>query len=223
MTSLEQMADLSASGWSLLGAFALALVAGIALGVHALAGPSDRRAREILAERLARGEISPEEHRERLSSLGPERGRRLSSLAVALVAAGLVGVITVAAIGPGGGFTHSMMGGRMGSMMGGGETGRSGSPPASGAPEIRISAREFSFDPTSISIRAGQTVNVVFENRGHMFHTLTAGDLGLDLRANDGDSIAGALTPPHSGRFDFICSVPGHAQAGMRGTIVVAG
>ena len=69
--------------------------------------------------------------------------------------------------------------------------------------------------------RAGEVVNIVFDNRGMMFHTLTVGGLGLDLRADGGDSISGSVRPEKSGTYSFICAVPGHAEAGMRGTVEV--
>ena len=221
VTALVHMWNLSAAGWILFGVFAAALIAGIALGVNALTRTGGHRAREILAERLARGEISPEEHRDRLSAIGHGRGRSLGTFAVVLGAAGLIGMIAVAATGPGGGFMRSMMNGGMGSMMGGGDTGRSGSPPTAGARDITISAKEFSFDPATITLRAGETVNITFKNNGMMFHSLTVGGLGLDLRANSGDSISGALRPDKPGTYSFICAVAGHAEAGMRGTIEV--
>ena len=142
--------------------------------------------------------------------------------AAVLTAAGLLGTVVVASVGPGGGFMRSMSG--MGSMMGGGQPGRSGSPPASAAPQEAIAAKEFAFTPALVQLKVGETVNIAFDNRGTMFHTLTIAGLGLDLRANAGDQIAGSLRPDHPGTYDFICSVPGHAGLGMRGKIeVVAG
>src|SRR2546425_12688979 len=76
----------------------------------------------------------------------PEGRRRTIALPGAvLIAAGLLGVVLVATVGPGGGFM-GMMRGDMGSMMGG-RPGRSGSPPAQAAPQTTISAREFAFSP----------------------------------------------------------------------------
>lgn len=142
--------------------------------------------------------------------------------ALALTIVGLVGTLVVAAVAPGRGhgFMH-MMGGMGPMMMMSGNAGRSGAPPVAEAPEIRVSAKEFSFSPRDVRLRVGQTVNILFENRGMMFHTLTVGSLGLDLRANGGDSISGSLKPGRSGTYSFICSVPGHADAGMRGAVEV--
>lgn len=210
--------------WALLGVFGGLLVLG-ALGAALSLGSGRRGAAEaILAERLARGEISPEEHEQRLVSLrrsGGRRPERLAPLAIALAVIGLVGTLIVAGVAPGmgHGFMSHMMGGRGGMM--GGQEGRSGSPPAAGAPEVRVVGREFSFEPREMRLRTDETVNVVFDNRGHMFHTLTVGELGLELRVNGGDRIAGALRAERPGRYAFICTVPGHAEAGMRGTITV--
>jgi plastocyanin len=146
--------------------------------------------------------------------------RRLAAVATALTAIGLLGSIGVAAMaGPG--FMHGMMGGGMGSMMQSGETGRSGPAPVAGAREVRVESKEFSFAPAEIRLRAGETANVRFDNRGHMFHTFTVGELGLDLRANGGDQIVGSIRGERAGEYAFICTVSGHAQAGMQGKIVV--
>lgn len=51
-------------------------------------------------------------------------------------------------------------------MMGSGGTQRSGSAPVAGAREVRVTAREFSFTPAEFRLRAGETVNVLLENRG---------------------------------------------------------
>lgn len=207
--------------WIALGLFLVLLAVGIALAFLDGRRRKGRRAHDLLDERLARGDLEPEEYRDRLEALGPPPRRVLSPIATTLTAAGLLGAfVVVAATGPG--FMHGMMGRDMGSMMGRGDAGRSGSAPVTGAREVRVSAQEFSFDPTELRVRAGETVNVRFENRGHMFHTLTVGGLGLDLRANGGDEITGSFTAERAGTYPFVCTVSGHADAGMKGTVTVS-
>lgn len=206
----------------MLSVFLGLLVLGIALAASATRRRASGRAHDMLAERLARGEVPPDEYGDRLAVLGPRPRRILTPVATALVAVGLIGALAVGATtGPG--FMHGMMGGRMGSMMGSGDTERSGPAPVPGARELRVSGREFSFEPAEIRVTVGETVNLLFDNRGHMFHTLTIGGLGLDLRANGGDQIAAALRGDRAGSYPFVCAVSGHADAGMRGTVIVSG
>jgi plastocyanin len=206
--------------WIMLASFLTLLTLGVVLAVIANRGRSDAVAHGVLDERLARGDIGVEEYRERLAALGPKPRRLLTPIATAATAVGLVGAIVLGATA-GSGFMHRMMPG-MGSMMGGGSTERSGAAPVAGAREVIVTAREFSFEPREVRVRAGETVNLVLENRGHMFHTLTVGELGLDLRANGGDEIGGSFRAARTGSFTFVCTVSGHADAGMRGTILVS-
>ena len=104
--------------------------------------------------------------------------------------------------------------------MGGGSPGRSGLAPSPRARTITVTARDFSLTPSVLRVRVGETVNIVFKDDGSMFHTFTISALGFDLRANAGNSISGALHLNHAGTFQFICSVPGHAQLGMRGQLI---
>lgn len=136
-----------------------------------------------------------------------------------------LGVLVFAAIllvlGGAGALGGRNMGGMMGDMDG--ESGRSGPPPSSGAPDVRVAAFEFGFEPREVKVRAGETVNLVLDNRGMMFHTLTLGRLGFDLRAEGGRSIGSSLKPAEPGRYEFICTVPGHANSGMRAVLVMEG
>lgn len=218
---VAHIAHWTTGSWILLGIFLGLLALGISLAVLAARGRTGARAYHVLDERLARGEISAEEHGERRGALGPRPRGILTPISTALAAAGLLGAIAIGATsGPG--FMHGMMGGRMGSMMGSGDTGRTGTAPVAGAREVRIVGREFSFTPVEVRLKVGETVNLHFENRGHMFHTLTIGGLGLDLRANDGDEIAGSLRTERAGAYPFVCAVSGHADAGMRGSVIVS-
>ena len=107
--------------------------------------------------------------------------------------------------------------------MGSGRTERSGPTPQSGAQTIKVAEREFSFYPAHFAIQEGQTVNIELLDAGGMFHTFTLlGGPSFNLQANAGQSISGALTITRPGTYQFVCSVAGHAQAGMRGTITVS-
>lgn len=183
--------------------------------------------RSVLSDRFARGEISEDEYRDRLATLhestSPPRSRPVRT-AVALVIIGLVGIIGSAiwTATTSSGWMGDMMGGGMGSMMQSGATERSADPPDRGAATTRVVARDFSFSPAEISLRAGETVNVELTNEGHMFHTFTLPELDFDLRARSGDSIAGALTAREPGTYELVCAVPEHAEMGMRGRILVS-
>lgn len=218
---MSHLGHWTTGSWIMLGVFLGLLGLGIGLAVAAARNRASGRAHEILAGRLARGDLWPEDYQERVGALGPRPRRVLTPIAIAMTTVGLIGAFTVGATaGPG--FMHGMMSDGMGSMMGSGDTERSGAPPVSGARELRVTGREFSFSPAEIRLRVGETVNVVFDNRGQMFHTLTISGLGLDLRANGGDQISAALRGNQAGSYPFICAVSGHADAGMRGTVIVS-
>ena len=218
---MSHLGHWTTGSWIMLGVFLGFLALGVGLAVAAVRNRASERAHEVLAERLARSDLSPEDYQERLGALGPRPRRVLTPIAIAMTTVGLIGALTVGTTaGPG--FMHGMMSGGMGSMMGSGDTERSGTPPVSGARELRVTGREFSFSPAEIRLRLGETVNVVFDNRGHMFHTLTISGLGLDLRANGGDQIAAALRADRPGTYPFVCGVSGHAEAGMRGNVIIS-
>jgi nitrite reductase (NO-forming) len=78
------------------------------------------------------------------------------------------------------------------------------------------------FDPPAILVKAGQPVKLTLENRGGSAHdfTLTAGgSQPVKVVASGGQSATGTFTIDRPGTYEFVCSVPGHAMAGMRGTL----
>jgi plastocyanin len=212
--------------WLLLLLSLALLAVGITIAVaEVMRARAPSRPTEILRERLARGEISTEEYEQRSNLLADGRSAVIPlTLGAALSVLGLAGLLAFGLVGATGWRMHhmdSMMGrgGMMGMMRG--ESGRSGSPEAKGAREIRVRASESLFSPSRIEVNKGEKVNVVLDNRGGMFHTLTVSELGFDLRANAGEEIGGSLTVEEEGTYQIVCTVPGHADAGMRGTIEV--
>jgi nitrite reductase (NO-forming) len=90
-----------------------------------------------------------------------------------------------------------------------------------GAPELRVDATDFAFSPAEISVRAGEPVNIVLVSTAGG-HNLSATDIGFRLPiVDEGETTRGALAIAEPGTYEFVCTVPGHLEQGMRGTIVV--
>ena len=62
-------------------------------------------------------------------------------------------------------------------------------------------------------------MNLSLQNTGRIFHDLNIAELELDLNAQPGDTASGGLVIDSPGTYHYRCTVPGHAEAGMRGTI----
>ena len=95
--------------------------------------------------------------------------------------------------------------------------------PGSGSPlgTITISAFDLGFDPASVDVVEAGVYNVMFDNTGALAHDLTFAD-GTQIVAEAGQMATGTVTIPAGGT-TFTCTVPGHAPAGMTGTVTVAG
>lgn len=93
-----------------------------------------------------------------------------------------------------------------------------GAPIASGG-TIEIHAFDLGFRPAQISVAGAGTYPVRFINDGAMQHNITFAD-GTKIVADGGQSTTGSVTVPVGG-LTFICDIPGHAQAGMRGAVTV--
>ncbi len=126
---------------------------------------------------------------------------------------GGMGMMGSTGIGPG------MMG--PGHMYGGGGTATTSSAAIPGAPEVRVTASEFTLSPAEIVLPAGGAVNLTLANRGALPHDLTIPALGVHIVAAAGQTQTVGLRDLPSGSYPAYCGVPGHADAGMRATVVV--
>ena len=97
------------------------------------------------------------------------------------------------------------------------------SPAASGASAgtIEIKAFDLGFTPSAVTVPAAGTYDVSFDNTGAIPHNVTFAD-GTVITADPGEKKAGTVTVPADG-IAFICSIPGHEAAGMKGAVAVAG
>ena len=81
------------------------------------------------------------------------------------------------------------------------------------------------FQPAAVSVRAGQPLALTLRNADQSAHDLTL-DEGVaqpvKLTVNGGEETTSrTFTFDKPGTYKFECSLPGHALAGMRGTITV--
>jgi len=111
---------------------------------------------------------------------------------------------------------------------------------------VRIKARDVSFDVSSVTVKAGETVRFIVTNEGVADHDFTLGDAatqaahrkemlemaGMDMgQAHHDDANAVFLKSGETkelvwkfgkaGQIEFACNVPGHYEAGMKGVVAI--
>ncbi len=88
--------------------------------------------------------------------------------------------------------------------------------------EIAVSGTEFSFSPAAVTLKEGEKVRVIFTNAGSAPHNFTIEGLGIKTKViGSGQSDVVEFVAPASGNYTFFCSVAGHRQAGMEGSMEV--
>ena len=110
---------------------------------------------------------------------------------------------------------------------------------------VAVTAKEFGFAPAQLTVTAGQLVELTFQNTGAVEHDWSVREIDLTgnptvtgetggghmidmhdapkLHVAAGPGTQGKLTftPSKAGTYEFFCTVAGHKQAGMVGTLTV--
>jgi plastocyanin len=95
-----------------------------------------------------------------------------------------------------------------------------GTPVADGAREIEVVAEDFAFDPSEITAEAGEDLAIVLTS-GDMLHDFTIDELDVHVAAQRGETATGGIAADEPGTYTYYCSVAGHRNAGMEGTLTV--
>jgi plastocyanin len=85
------------------------------------------------------------------------------------------------------------------------------------------SGSQLAFDQKDVSAKAG-SVTISFDNKQPLQHDVKVEDSsGQELGGTDlvSDATATATVDLQPGSYTFFCSVPGHREAGMEGTLTV--
>ena len=118
---------------------------------------------------------------------------------------------------------------------GGGEEASGGSSGGGGPVTVDIEGQDILYDVTEIQATANEDITINFTNVGTLEHNFLVIPNNVDpLEAVEADALAGTnagiLQPGESssvtfslpaGTYTYVCTVPGHAAAGMLGTLTV--
>ncbi|CAI8879947.1 cupredoxin domain-containing protein [Methylocaldum szegediense] len=90
--------------------------------------------------------------------------------------------------------------------------------------ELRIVATEFKYEPNVLEVPAGVPVSLLIDNsRAATEHGLTLVEFGVRLEVRAGEVARKTVVFDRSGEYEFICDLPGHKEAGMKGKLLVKG
>ena len=97
-----------------------------------------------------------------------------------------------------------------------GQAGDSGGAPTT----FEVDMVELAFEPSEIIIPADTDVTITAVNAGSLPHTFTITDVADTGEVASGESAEVTVNLP-AGEYDFLCAVPGHADGGMTGKLIV--
>lgn len=95
------------------------------------------------------------------------------------------------------------------------------SPAASGGDAVTVTAVDIAFEPTELAIPADTDVEITLNNEGALQHDFNIEDTDFAtelLNSGESETITVNLA---AGEYTYFCSVPGHREAGMVGTLTV--
>ena len=98
---------------------------------------------------------------------------------------------------------------------------RSGAP-SSGGP-LEVALKELKIEPAVLQADAGAPISITVTNEGTTDHNFGVVGHGKSDMLGPGESTVLELGSLEPGTYETICEVPGHAEGGMKGQLVVGG
>jgi len=102
----------------------------------------------------------------------------------------------------------------------GGISNEDNSPVADGARRVEVTAMSFEFDPPQVTVEAGEDIAITLTS-DDVLHDFVIDELDAHVAADRGETAVGGFRADEPGRYTYYCSVPGHRDAGMEGTLFV--
>lgn len=93
---------------------------------------------------------------------------------------------------------------------------------ATSGQNVEVALSDFKFTPSNLTVKQGDTVTVTLKNDGAVAHDFKIEAFGVESElVRPGQSATLTFTADKTGQFEIICTEPGHAASGMKGTLVV--
>jgi plastocyanin len=87
---------------------------------------------------------------------------------------------------------------------------------------LTVEASDYSFSPSSFTVKKGERVELVFKNNGSNPHNFVLEELGVNTQTlSSGQSETLIFTALKSGTFTYYCAVGNHRDLGMEGKLTV--
>lgn len=87
--------------------------------------------------------------------------------------------------------------------------------------EIDMIGENFRFSPDIIRVSQGDRVKINFSNPDTVPHLIYLPDFNAHIALVPGGAYPLEFVADQAGTFAYVCSVPGHQEAGMVGTLIV--
>ena len=87
--------------------------------------------------------------------------------------------------------------------------------------EINMVGENFRFSPDMIRVSEGDRVVINFSNPDSVPHLIDLPAFNTHIALSPGGAYPLEFTADKAGTFEYVCSVPGHQEAGMVGTLII--
>ncbi|MBI4451758.1 cupredoxin domain-containing protein [Candidatus Woesearchaeota archaeon] len=94
-------------------------------------------------------------------------------------------------------------------------------PPSTAVKEFTVTARQFEFDPATITVSRGDDVRLKITSQD-VTHGFSISEYGVNERLDPHKEVVVEFTADKQGEFSFFCSIPcGSGHGGMNGKLIV--
>lgn len=95
-------------------------------------------------------------------------------------------------------------------------------PPTPAVQEISLIALDIYWDRDVIEAQANQPLRLTLRNDGALDHNFEILELGISVLLPPGETEVIEFVVDRNGVFSYLCSIPGHDEAGMLGELVIS-
>ncbi len=85
--------------------------------------------------------------------------------------------------------------------------------------QLAIQGLDIKFNLEMLSAKAGQPIELTYENKGSIDHAFRIDGVAKEMKIRPGEIHVFRFTIKQPGDYEFVCAIPGHEMAGMKGIL----